>query len=665
MAENIEVVLTLNDRNFTRKAAAGKAAIGGLGGAAVGASASFTRMLGPLALAASGIVAVTAGFKGLKGALNVSQEFETIEKTLSNLTGSAAKGRAAMDQLVATAEELPIAFDELAGATPALATISPTLADLQRNTQLAADIAGQFGISFQDAAGQLQRAFSGGIAAADIFREKGVKSAAGFEEGVSYSVDETIAKLREFGGEIEGAAQSLNTTLAGSVSQAGDAFTLFQKEVGDSIKPEFKGAVDALVQAYRNNKEEVMAFARAIGENVVKAFFAFGDAIALVMDILSTLGQTFKMVFNGIKQIVGPFFQEFFDLSVKVLGFLIEQIAYVGIGFGKLLELLPGVDATVTDFFTNVQNAAKKARENGLDAFTESAEDLFDQPLIGNRYREAFNQFEETVKSSAETTRQVEQEVAASAENISDTTIDIAKNFGNAGTEIKTFADLLKELKLQFAEIETLAEYEVAVGKLKEMFNQGTISLEEFKRAKAALDQVFAEGNEPLANFASGIEDLSKGISDNLANAIMTGESFMDGLKDTFKRVITQMIADSFRLKVIQPILAGIFGGSFGAGGYTPGTGGMLGSMISGLFKASGGPVMANQPYIVGEKGAEAFVPGVSGTIIPNEQLGGMGGSQVTYNISAVDARSFKQMVAQDPEFIYSVTQAGRRRLPI
>jgi hypothetical protein len=74
---------------------------------------------------------------------------------------------------------------------------------------------------------------------------------------------------------------------------------------------------------------------------------------------------------------------------------------------------------------------------------------------------------------------------------------------------------------------------------------------------------------------------------------------------------------------------------------------------------------MANQPYIVGEKGAEAFVPGVSGTIIPNEQLGGMGGSQVTYNINAVDARSFKQMVAQDPEFIYSVTQAGRRRLPV
>ena len=664
MAENIEVVLTLNDRNFTRKAAAGKAAIGGLGGAAVGASASFTRMLGPLAVVAAGVVALTAGFKGLKAALSISQEFESIEVTLSNLTGSAAKGRAALDQLVEVAKELPIAFDELAGATPALATISPTLEDLKKNTMLAADIAGQFGISFQDAAGQLQRAFSGGIAAADIFREKGVKSAAGFEEGVSYSVSETIAKIREFGTEIEGASQKLNTTLAGSVTQAGDAFTLFGKEVGDAIRPELKASIDVLVAKFRESEAQIMDFAYQIGTNVVTAFFAFGDAIALVMDILSTLGSTFKMVFDGIKQIVGPFFETFFNLSVKVLGFLIEQIAYVGIGFGKLLEMLPGVDSSVSDFFVNVQNAAKKAKEQGLDVFSDSAEGLFDQPMISSTFRDTFTEFKEEVAEGAQEIRNTDAAVTVAAANLQDTTIDIAKNFGTAGTAVKTFADMLKELKLEFAEITTLQEYEFMLGRLNELMKEEIITFEQFKRAKAALDQTFAEGNEPLANFAAGIQDLSKGISDNLANAIMTGESFMDGLKDTFKRVITQMIADSFRLKIIQPILAGIFGGSFGAGGYTPGTGGMLGSMISGLFKASGGPVMANQPYIVGEKGAEAFLPGVSGTIIPNEQMGGSGG-QVTYNINAVDAISFKQLVARDPEFIFSVTQAGRRRLPV
>jgi hypothetical protein len=41
-----------------------------------------------------------------------------------------------------------------------------------------------------------------------------------------------------------------------------------------------------------------------------------------------------------------------------------------------------------------------------------------------------------------------------------------------------------------------------------------------------------------------------------------------------------------------------------------------------------------------------------------------MGGGRVTYNINAVDARSFQQLVASDPEFIYNVTRAGARRQP-
>ena len=73
---------------------------------------------------------------------------------------------------------------------------------------------------------------------------------------------------------------------------------------------------------------------------------------------------------------------------------------------------------------------------------------------------------------------------------------------------------------------------------------------------------------------------------------------------------------------------------------------------------------MQNKPYIVGERGPELMVPNTNGTIIPNEQLGMGRTTKVTYNINAVDARSFKQLVAQDPEFIYTVTQAGARRVP-
>jgi hypothetical protein len=49
--------------------------------------------------------------------------------------------------------------------------------------------------------------------------------------------------------------------------------------------------------------------------------------------------------------------------------------------------------------------------------------------------------------------------------------------------------------------------------------------------------------------------------------------------------------------------------------------------------RAAGGPVRGRTPYMVGERGPELFVPGRSGSIVPNNQLAGAGG--VTVNIYA------------------------------
>lgn len=56
---------------------------------------------------------------------------------------------------------------------------------------------------------------------------------------------------------------------------------------------------------------------------------------------------------------------------------------------------------------------------------------------------------------------------------------------------------------------------------------------------------------------------------------------------------------------------------------------------IPGLAK--GGTVQANKPYIVGEMGAELFVPSSGGRIVPNNKLGG-GGGNIFINVSgAID----------------------------
>jgi hypothetical protein len=44
---------------------------------------------------------------------------------------------------------------------------------------------------------------------------------------------------------------------------------------------------------------------------------------------------------------------------------------------------------------------------------------------------------------------------------------------------------------------------------------------------------------------------------------------------------------------------------------------------VFGGFRANGGSVSAGTPYVVGERGAELFVPNSSGTIVPNNAMGG------------------------------------------
>jgi phage-related minor tail protein len=95
--------------------------------------------------------------------------------------------------------------------------------------------------------------------------------------------------------------------------------------------------------------------------------------------------------------------------------------------------------------------------------------------------------------------------------------------------------------------------------------------------------------------------------------------------------------------------------------------------MLFGGGRSAGGSVAGGTSYVVGERGPELFVPQSAGKIISNSALkgsgqpaGGSGGAQTTvnYNIQAVDAASFRSLVAKDPSFIYAVTEQGRRSQP-
>lgn len=89
-------------------------------------------------------------------------------------------------------------------------------------------------------------------------------------------------------------------------------------------------------------------------------------------------------------------------------------------------------------------------------------------------------------------------------------------------------------------------------------------------------------------------------------------------------------------------------------GGIFTNLGKSVGNLFSGLF-ANGGTIPQGRFGIVGEAGPE-FVGGPA-TVTPM-------GTNVTYNINAVDAQSFKAMIARDPQFLYAVTMQGAKSVP-
>ncbi len=168
-------------------------------------------------------------------------------------------------------------------------------------------------------------------------------------------------------------------------------------------------------------------------------------------------------------------------------------------------------------------------------------------------------------------------------------------------------------------------------------------------------DQAYGQwlqSTEDMAGYAqTQFSNLTQGLEDAFTNFVMTG-------KLSFKSLITSILGDIARLAA-KNFVKGIFGAIFG-GATNP-----FVSLFGGA-RAAGGPVQAGKTYLVGERGPEMVRFGRAGYVYPNiamESGGGGGGmTNVVYNISAVDAPSFKQLVSSDPQFIYSVTQVGGRK---
>lgn len=148
--------------------------------------------------------------------------------------------------------------------------------------------------------------------------------------------------------------------------------------------------------------------------------------------------------------------------------------------------------------------------------------------------------------------------------------------------------------------------YADEIERLTEHLEAGRISQETFSRGVEAAAKALEESGEKA-------QEVGDEFGSVAARGIDAFADFATGAEAAISDFVKQAIRDLARLAVRMAAVRLI-------GSVIPGAGGVL--ALGGIpGRASGGPVTRGQPYIVGERGPELFVPPQSGGIVPNHSL--------------------------------------------
>jgi len=165
----------------------------------------------------------------------------------------------------------------------------------------------------------------------------------------------------------------------------------------------------------------------------------------------------------------------------------------------------------------------------------------------------------------------------------------------------------------------------------------------------------------PLRSITNEATELADSIGASFGNAFQGLVTGTMNFKNAFRSMTNSIISELMRIYVTEQIvksISGFFKNVF------------AGSLTG---KAIGGPVQAGTPYMVGERGPEMFVPSRSGSIVPNNSLGGGMVINVDARGSSDPAAVRAQVemgIAQAAPYIIAAAQnrtlktAGRTRLP-
>ena len=289
MAKSIKVVLELDDRKFKQGMKSADASVNKFDQSNKKAGLSIGSL-------AAGLAAAGTAALGLASAVNAARSVEDLGITLETLYGDAEQAALALEMVKNEAARLPIALNEIQSGVPALALVEEKMGGLDQAIQFTAGVASAFGMSFQEAAVNVQRSLTAGIGAADLFRDKGVKAFLGFQEGAEYTAEQTEEKFLAAFDKVTAANKKATESMTGQLSMVGDAVFQVQEALGAAFSESLKEVIKGFNDAFAENKDRILEVARAIGENLGKALKLLVDNLDIIIPLITAFGAAWAAI---------------------------------------------------------------------------------------------------------------------------------------------------------------------------------------------------------------------------------------------------------------------------------------------------------------------------------------------------------------------------------
>ena len=624
----------------------------------------------------------------VKSFVDVGKEIESLNIRFKFLFGSAEEGAKAFDNLSKFAGTVPFSLEQISRASGNLAVVAKDADDLNRILQITGNVASVTGLDFETTASQIQRSFSGGIASADIFRERGVRALLGFKQGATVTAEETAKRFEELfagDGEFASATKDLAQTLEGTLSMIGDKYFNFQKELSSEFFDELKGEFESLDSFLAEYENEISGIARQLGGVFATSIRGVGNGIRFINDNI----EVFKAL--GLGALAFGATKAFIGLGTALATATANMVSFNAIFSRTFIGLLVSAGTALASFSGLLDDVFGNESETDVETYVQKLATLNLQ-LLG-------------VKDTLQKTNT--KDVLTDFQKISDAGNTIIKNIEPLKEEIRKDIEGLKEQKRILESLQNLAvpiDPEFLQGALLEKY--GIEQLEDFTDAIIMaeadllnLDQQTAQfietlRNVPFGEIQIGFEDMEDsfkelreavksfddGFQDAMTKAIETNDDFkklgskaFDGFADTltdalmtgkasFKDFARSLLADLLRI-IIRQRVALALQKAFQVGSGIASGGGIIGSIGKVFGFANGGTPPVNRPSIVGERGAELFIPKSSGTVVPNEDLKGIGGTtNINFTINTVDAQGVDELLTNRRSTIINVINDALNR---